>query len=191
LTDPREKLLAELRPGAFAVAYRMLGSVSEAEDVAQEALLREELGDRFFAATERGDMKTLEELLSRDVVLRGDGGGKVPALARALWGADRVARALVNWGRQGGRAGASVRRARVNGQPGALILDRDGALIGAMSLDLGEDRVVGVNSVVNPDKLAHLGPVGDMRALLVRAKAAEEEGDDAHGVGLEVHRGVS
>jgi len=49
---------------------------------------------------------------------------------------------------------------------GALILDRDGALIGAMSLDLAEDRVVGVNSVVNPDKLAHLGPVGDMRALL-------------------------
>jgi RNA polymerase sigma-70 factor (ECF subfamily) len=127
---------------------------------------REELGDRFFAATERGDMKTLEQLLSRDVVLRGDGGGKVPALARALRGADRVARALVNWGRQGDRTGAVLRRVRVNGQPGALILDRDGALIGAMSLDLAEDRVVGVNSVVNPDKLAHLGPVGDMRALL-------------------------
>src|SRR5262245_17807502 len=36
----RERLLGELRPVAFAIAYRMLGSVSEAEDVVQEALLR-------------------------------------------------------------------------------------------------------------------------------------------------------
>ncbi len=39
MTD-RERLLGELRPHAFAIAYRMLGSVSEAEDVTQEALLR-------------------------------------------------------------------------------------------------------------------------------------------------------
>ena len=39
MTD-RERLLDELRPIAFAIAYRMLGSVSEAEDVVQEALLR-------------------------------------------------------------------------------------------------------------------------------------------------------
>ncbi|ASO18980.1 RNA polymerase sigma-70 factor (ECF subfamily) [Actinoalloteichus hoggarensis] len=39
MTD-HERLLQELRPGAFAIAYRMLGSVSEAEDVVQEALLR-------------------------------------------------------------------------------------------------------------------------------------------------------
>lgn len=39
MTD-RERLLGELRPAAFAIAYRMLGSVSEAEDVVQEALLR-------------------------------------------------------------------------------------------------------------------------------------------------------
>ena len=39
MTD-RERLLGELRPVEFAIAYRMLGSVSEAEDVVQEALLR-------------------------------------------------------------------------------------------------------------------------------------------------------
>jgi RNA polymerase sigma-70 factor (ECF subfamily) len=39
MTD-RERQLDELRPVAFAIAYRMLGSVSEAEDITQEALLR-------------------------------------------------------------------------------------------------------------------------------------------------------
>jgi DNA-directed RNA polymerase specialized sigma24 family protein len=39
MTD-RERLLDELRTGSFAIAYRMLGSVSEAEDVVQETLLR-------------------------------------------------------------------------------------------------------------------------------------------------------
>ena len=40
MTEQREELLEELRPAAFAIAYRMLGSVAEAEDIAQEALLR-------------------------------------------------------------------------------------------------------------------------------------------------------
>jgi len=130
------------------------------------AARRRELGDRFFAAAEHGDLEGLERLLARDVVLRGDGGGKVPALARALEGADRVARALVNWSRAGTRGGATLRRADVNGQPGALVLDRGGAVVGALSLDIAADGIVGVNSVVNPDKLRHLGEVGDMRALL-------------------------
>jgi RNA polymerase sigma-70 factor (TIGR02957 family) len=129
---------------------------------------REELGDRFFAAAEQGDLDSLESLLARDVVLRGDGGGKVPALARALAGADRVSRVLVSWSRQGARGGGAFRRAVVNGQPGALLVDAEGRLLAAMSLDIGEGRVVGVNSVVNPDKLRHIGPAGDMRAFLGR-----------------------
>jgi RNA polymerase sigma-70 factor (TIGR02957 family) len=129
---------------------------------------REELATRFFAAAEEGDLEGLEELLAQDVVLHGDGGGKVPALARALHGRARVARALTRGlGRFGTRIGGfSLRREEVNGQPGALFLDRDGRLIGVMILDIAEGQIQGVSSIVNPDKLGHLGPVADLAALL-------------------------
>lgn len=127
---------------------------------------RRELGERFFAAAEDGDVEALESLLSRDVVLRGDGGGKVPALARALRGADRVRRALGAWFRAGSRSGMKTERRQINGQPGLVVLAPDGGVISALSLEIAEDRVIAINSVVNPDKLRHLGPVGDVRAML-------------------------
>jgi RNA polymerase sigma factor (sigma-70 family) len=58
---------------------------------------RDELTARFFAAAEQGDLASLETLLASDVQLTGDGGGKVPALARSLRGRNRVARTLINW----------------------------------------------------------------------------------------------
>ena len=130
---------------------------------------RDRLAERFFAAAKEGDLEALESLLAEDVVLHGDGGGKVPALARALHGRRRVARTLAAWGRQAQRfGGVTVRRTEVNGQPGAMLLDPGGNLISVMALDVAEGRVQGVSSVVNPEKLAHLGPVADMQALLRR-----------------------
>jgi RNA polymerase sigma-70 factor (TIGR02957 family) len=302
VTDPHEELLEELRPVAFGIAYRMLGSVAEAEDVVQEALLRlhralgggeriesprayvatvatrlsidvlrsarvrresyvgewlpeplvsdssadparhaevadslslaflvlleslspeqraafllhdvfdygydeiaqvvgksednarqlaararrhvedgrprfeasreqrEELARRFFAAAQEGEVAALEALLADDVVLQGDGGGKAPALARALYGSKRVARTVSAWFRQGARIpDASLRPVDVNGQPGALLLDGDGAVIGVMALDIAGGQVQGIRSIVNPDKLGHLGTIGDVRAAL-------------------------
>src|SRR5262249_16393778 len=58
---------------------------------------RDELARRFFSAAEQGDLTGLEALLAHDVELTGDGGGKVPALARPLRGRTRVARTLINW----------------------------------------------------------------------------------------------
>ena len=130
---------------------------------------RDELARRFFAAAQDGDLAALESLLAHDVVLRGDGGGKVPALARALHGRNRVARTLLAWARQGARMpGAAMRPIEVNGQPGALMLDPDGLVIGVMALDIAGGQVQGVSSIVNPDKLRHVGPLADMRALLER-----------------------
>ena len=129
---------------------------------------REELATRFFAAAEEGDLHGLEELLAHDVVLRGDGGGKAPAAAQALHGRAKVARTLIKgWRHAGTRvSGLTARRQEVNGQPGGLLLDREGRLIAVVILDVAEGQIQGVNSIVNPDKLRHLGPLADLRALL-------------------------
>ena len=135
---------------------------------------RDELAERFFAAVGDGDMQTLESLLAEDVELHGDGGGRVPALARALRGSRRVAHTLASWIEQARRAGGvEVRRAEVNGHPGAVITDTQGGLIGVWSLGIAEDRVQSILSVVNPDKLAHLGPVSGLATMLERARRGE------------------
>src|SRR5215207_8003233 len=305
MTD-RERLLDDLRPGAFAIAYRMLGSVSEAEDVVQEALLRvhqvlqageqiasprayvatvttrlainelrsarvrreryfgewlpepiitdgdddpalhaetadslslamlvlleslspeqravlllhdvfdygypeiagivgkgednvrqlatrarrhvqqrrprfqttheqrDELARRFLQAVEHGDLSGLEALLVHDVELTGDGGGKVPALARTLRGRSRVARALIDWARLAARApGGSLRPVEVNGGPGALYLDAQQRLLAVVALEAAGGQVTSISAILNPDKLARLGPVGDFGSLLRRAR---------------------
>ena len=127
---------------------------------------RDALAARFFAAAEHGDLAGLETLLASDVELTGDGGGKVPALARSLRGRNRVARTLINWFRLGARLpGVSLRQVEVNGGPGALYLDAQQRLLGVMALDIAGGQIQGISSIVNPDKLAHLGPVADVSSL--------------------------
>jgi hypothetical protein len=83
----------------------------------------------------------------------------------------------MSWIRLGSRVpGASIREVEVNGMPGALLLDGEGRLVGVWELEIGGGEIQGVNSVVNPDKLAHLGPLADMAALL-RASVAAGRGE--------------
>ncbi len=132
---------------------------------------RDELTERFFAAAEQGDLAGLEALLAADVQLTGDGGGKVPALARSLRGRDRVARAVINWvGRVASLPGVSLRPVEVNGGPGAVFLDAQQRLIGVCALDVAGGQITTISGIVNPDKLTHLGPVGDFGSLLRSAR---------------------
>ena len=139
---------------------------------------RDELARRFFAAAIDGDLAGLESLLAHDVVLTGDGGGKVPAIARQLHGRSRVAHMLINWLRVGARIpGGSLRAVEVNRTPGALLLDGEGRLIGVWALEISGGQIQRVNSVVNPEKLAHLGPLADLTALLAAARSPDAPGN--------------
>ncbi|MGZ6635915.1 MAG: RNA polymerase sigma-70 factor [Solirubrobacteraceae bacterium] len=126
---------------------------------------RDELAARFFAAVEQGDLAGLEALLAHDVALTGDGGGKVPTLARPLRGRSHVARMLID-SVIARVPEVSLRLAEVNGGPGALYLDGQQRLIGVVALDIADGQITSISSIVNPDKLKHLGPVGDFGSLL-------------------------
>jgi RNA polymerase sigma-70 factor (TIGR02957 family) len=132
---------------------------------------RQELARRFFRAAEEGDLPGLEALLAHDVELTGDGGGKVPALARSLRGRTRIACTLIDWARLGARfPGVSLRPVEVNGGPGALWLDAQKRLIAVVALDIADGQITSISAIVNPDKLARLGPVGDFTSLLGPAR---------------------
>jgi RNA polymerase sigma-70 factor (TIGR02957 family) len=135
---------------------------------------RAELARRFFAALEAGDLDGLVTLLAQDAELHGDGGGKAPALARPLHGADRVAHALVNWARTARRAGVRLEPAAVNGQPGARFVDEQDRTVSVLSLVVDEDGVAVIHSIVNPDKLRHVGPLADLPELARRLRRRRE-----------------
>ncbi|MEU2511496.1 RNA polymerase sigma-70 factor [Streptomyces syringium] len=133
---------------------------------------RQELATRFFDALREGDVTGLQELLAADVSMVGDGGGKSPALARAIVGADKAARLLASVFPWLIRIDVTFEPREVNGQPGAIFRDRDGKVLYAMALDVLDGQIQTIRSVSNPDKLGHLGPVGDAWATDREVKQA-------------------
>jgi RNA polymerase sigma-70 factor (ECF subfamily) len=67
--------------------------------------------------------------------------------------------------RRGRFLGASLKLAWVNGQPGAVTYDAGGRVVNVFALDIAGGEVQAIRSVVNPDKLGHLGPVSDVARL--------------------------
>jgi RNA polymerase sigma-70 factor (ECF subfamily) len=64
----------------------------------------------------------------------------------------------------------SLRPVEVNGGPGVLYLDAQQRLIAVLALEIAGGQIQRIDSIVNPAKLAHLGPVADMALLLRSAR---------------------
>jgi hypothetical protein len=169
-----------LRPLMFSIVYRMLGSVVDAEDVVQDAFLdmhRSTLDgtviesvDAFAATvTTRLAVDALRSARRRREQYVG------PWLPEPLveseesdpsWRLGRdetVSMAFPD------REAIVVEPVQTNGQPGARFLSRDASLLGVMSLEIEDGRIRSLTNQINPDKLRHLGRVGDLAGLMQQA----------------------
>jgi RNA polymerase sigma-70 factor (ECF subfamily) len=114
------------------------------------------IAEAFFAATREGQIGRLGALLAQDVSLHSDGGGKRPAVARVMRGADVVRRTFAALGRLArGRTGELIRFAYVNGLPGFVTRETDGVLQ-TTALLVEDGRIAAIYVMRNPDKLRHL-----------------------------------
>lgn len=137
---------------------------------------RDRLAGRFFDALADGDVDGLRELLAGDVLMVGDSGGKAPLWGKGIAGAANVCRVLTSMFPAVARMDATVQRHELNGQPGAIFRDRDGRIITTWTIDIAGGRIQAIRAMLNPDKLAHLGPVADAWAVLREAQLTRMPG---------------
>jgi RNA polymerase sigma-70 factor (ECF subfamily) len=115
----------------------------------------DDLLKRFIQATRSGDMQGLVELLSSEVVLHTDGGGKAVALAKEVRGADKVAGTIIERMRTTLPKNLVARMTRINGKPG-LVSYLNGKPFSALTVDYRDGLVQTIYVVTNPQKLSHL-----------------------------------
>jgi RNA polymerase sigma-70 factor, ECF subfamily len=139
---------------------------------------REELTARFLNVLRDGDVEGLRELLAADVQMVGDSGGKAPQWGTGIiFGAENVARVLASTVPWLVRIGGKLEPHEVNGHPGAIFRDRDNKVLNTWTLDVLDGRIQTIRSVINPDKLRHVGPVADAWAVIHEADQARRPTD--------------
>ncbi|MEU4542607.1 RNA polymerase sigma-70 factor [Nonomuraea dietziae] len=194
--SPLERAVFVLRE-VFAFSFREIASAVERSEAACRQLAvqarrhmdagrprfeadrreREKLAMRFFDAMREGNVDGLQELLAADVHMVGDSGGKAPQLARPVIGVEKVTRMLAAFIPMLARTGGVMELHEVNGQPGGIFRDRDGKVLNTWALDILDGRVQTIRTVNNPDKLGHVGPVGDAWATLREVTQARRSAD--------------
>jgi RNA polymerase sigma-70 factor, ECF subfamily len=127
---------------------------------------RDELASRFFGAVLGGDVDGLLSLLAADAEVHGDSGGVPPYWGKPITGRDHVSRLLLAVGKQLREVAGTLQVTEINGQPGALVLGPDGALISVLTIDVADGQVQTCRSIISRGKLGHLGRLADLDALL-------------------------
>lgn len=175
--SPNERVVYVLRE-AFGYAHREIAEILDITEAAGQQLLhrakkhiaqgktRAEIDEaaarriveEFLAAATSGRTEPLVRLLTEDATAIGDGGGKIPARAKAFEGAVAVAKFMRGLFRPSG-----AKRAYVGGSPGVYVTTANGApaivavfggqVVGVICPEISADGIVAFRSQVNPDKL--------------------------------------
>lgn len=111
----------------------------------------ERVARQFIAVLEQGDLTKLFDVLSADVILRGDGGGKIKANREPVFGADDVVGFLTKV-QQNNLGERTLKLIYLNGLP-AMIDLRSGKLFSVTTFDFKDGRISAIYSLLNPDKL--------------------------------------
>jgi RNA polymerase sigma-70 factor (ECF subfamily) len=117
------------------------------------------LATAFIDAIRNGDVQGLAGVLAQDASFASDGGGLASAVPRMLEGRDRIAKAMVGFGRFHARDGLAARPARINGLPGFVHSTPSGEVLQTTALEITPDGLIGAIYIVrNPDKLRAVRP---------------------------------
>lgn len=142
---------------------------------------QQELATRFFDAANGGDLASLVNFLAADVVFYGDGGGKAHAYRHPIVGRERVLLVFKSLLKSARDFNVTFQLALVNGQAGALSFDAGGRLINVLVFDIAGGVIQTVRSIVNPDKLTHLGfAVSDLASSTLSAKDVKSIASDGN-----------
>lgn len=118
------------------------------------------LVDRFLRAFREGSEEELTRVLAADVGFWSDGGGKVLAARRPIFGREQVVNLLVGFRRTAPAIGVALESvtldvAEVNGEL-ALLLRVDGRLDGVYVTTVEDEAITAIRVVRNPDKLTYI-----------------------------------
>ncbi|MFE5615002.1 RNA polymerase sigma factor SigJ [Streptomyces sp. NPDC056524] len=140
---------AAARQLASRARRRVQGAApAAAPDIARQR----QVVDAFMAASHGGDFEGLLAVLDPDVVLRVDGGKALAAASGLVRGAE----AVVNQALMYARFRRDYRKVLVNGAPG-IVSYVDGRLFGLMAFTVVDERIVQMQIIADPDRMAALG----------------------------------
>ena len=149
-------LLGQTEPNCRQVLRRARQHVNEMRPRFQATQnKRDDLLQQFLAAINSGDMDGLVNLLTEDVVLYSDGGGKGIAVPKLVRGTDQVARGIFGGLKRLVPEGLVRELTEINGQPG-LVNYLDGKAHSILTIDVQDHRIQTIYIVTNPEKLGHI-----------------------------------